>query len=475
MRSLHRFRWSLRARAFAGSRAKVLSFAAFLVALLAGIEWLFQFDFSLGIFYVLPVVVAATVMTRWQVLAAAIFCAYVRGLFNVQETQLEHTLRFCMASIAYTSCGLLVCQITESRRRALQQYARIRFEQRLRHRAEEQLRLLVESSPAAILTVDSEGKIIAANQAAHQMLGLVQEETLLDKPVSAYFPIFLNALSLSPEIEHVRTSATTWARRQDHTSFPAATWFSIYGKGNRRSLAAIIVDSSEEVRERERVHYEQLVNHNQVLAGAVSHEIRNLCSAIAVVSSNLDRQPQLAQDPDFSALKSLVSALSRLASFDLRKRQRSFAVEVSLLELVEEFGVIVGPDWTDIDRSVSWSIPENFPMLQADRHSLLQVLLNLSQNALRAVESVTNKHLHITASADDTAASIRVCDTGPGMSDASHLFQPFRPGSDGSGLGLYVSREMVKSFGGELQYVPTEQGCCFLITVPLAHSTKAKP
>ena len=183
---------------------------------------------------------------------------------------------------------------------------------------------------------------------------------------------------------------------------------------------------------------------------------------------------QLSHDPDFSALKSLVTGLSRLASFDLRKRQRSSAVEVSLLELVEEFGVIVGPDWTDIDRTVSWRIPEDFPMLQADRHGLLQVLLNLSQNALRAVESVPNKRLHIEASADDSAATIRVCDTGPGMSDVSHLFQPFRPGSDGSGLGLYVSRELVRSFGGELQHIPTEEGCCFQITVPLAHYVEEK-
>jgi len=62
---------------------------------------------------------------------------------------------------------------------------------------------------------------------------------------------------------------------------------------------------------------------------------------------------------------------------------------------------------------------------------------------------------------------LRVCDTGSGVSDASHLFKAFTPGSEGSGLGLYISREMMKSFDGDLRYIPTEEGCCFEITVPV--------
>jgi signal transduction histidine kinase len=61
------------------------------------------------------------------------------------------------------------------------------------------------------------------------------------------------------------------------------------------------------------------------------------------------------------------------------------------------------------------------------------------------------------------------------MSDTSHLFQPFRPGSDGSGLGLYVSREMVKSFGGELHHIPTPEGCCFQIIIPIVLYAEQKP
>lgn len=449
------------------NRAAVLAVAASMVAGLAALEWFFDLDYSLGLLYLFPVVLASTVVPWWQVPLAALFCAYTRGQFDLPVTPLEHWLRFLMASVAYSGCGLLVSQITSSRRKALSQYARIRFEQRLRYRAEDQLRLLAESSPAAILTIGSEGNIIAANRAANRMLGFEGNDSLVDKPVAEFFPIFLNALNLNPEIEQVSTSATTWAKRQDHSSFPAATWFSIYGTGRRRNLAAIVVDNSEEVRERERMHYEQLASHSQVLAGAVSHEIRNLCSAIAVVGSNLDRRLKLANDLDFGALKSLIEALGRLASFDLSKRHRTPPVAISLPEIAQEFRVIVEPDWSDAGGSVEWILPQDLPRLRVDPHSLLQVLLNLSQNALRASANSERKELRLEALRREDSVALIVCDAGPGVSDASHLFKAFTPGSEGSGLGLYISREMVKSFGGDLRYVPTEEGCCFEITVPV--------
>lgn len=448
------------------NRTAVLCAAAGMVCSIAALEWFFDLSYSLGLLYLVPVVLASTVVAWWQVPIVAMICAFTRGQFDLEVSPLEHWLRFTMATVAYSGSGLLVSQITASRRTALMHYARLRFEQRLRHRAESQLRLLAESSPAAILTISNEGTIVAANRAAHLMLGFEDKDSLLDRAVGDYFPIFRNALHLGPDIEDVRTSATTWAKREDQTSFPASTWFSIYGTGSQRNLAAIVVDNSEEVRDRERMHYEQLASHSQVLAGAVSHEIRNLCSAIAVVGSNLDRRLKLVNDLDFSALKNLIEALGRLASFDLSKRRRMQPVSVSLPEIAQKFSVIVDQDWSDAGGRVEWILPPDLPRLEADPHSLLQVLLNLSQNALRASAYSERKELRLEAEHRGEIVTLKVSDAGPGVSDASNLFKAFTPGSEGSGLGLYISREMAKSFDGDLRYVPTNEGCCFEITVP---------
>jgi PAS domain S-box-containing protein len=449
------------------SRGQILLIAVGMVGTLVALEGYFNFDFSLGVLYIFPVMIAATVLGRWQIVLAAIFCAYTRGLFTAEETQLEHTLRFCMATIAYTGCGLLIYQIADSRRDVLKHYSRLRYEQQMRRRAQEELRLLAESSPAAILTVDSDGTILAANRAAENIFQ--PTAPLNGQAVGRYMPVFQDALQLPSGLGEISTSATAWARRADGTLIPTTAWFSIYGEGPSRHLAAILVDMSNEVREREYAQFEQIASHDRILASAVSHEIRNLCSAIFVVASNLGRNHSLSSDPDFAALKNLATGLRDLASVDLRRSTRAPLSEVSLHELSGELRVIVGQDWTDIGGDLDWKVPSDFPHVLVNRQGLMQTLLNLSQNSLRAVEGSEQKRFVIeTSLAGDGHVILRVCDTGPGMKTEKNLFQPFRKEADGSGLGLYVSRALIESFGGQLRYEPTESGCCFVITLRAA-------
>lgn len=466
---LTRRRWRMNPviRALTASRARILATSACMVCLLVALEWRFDLEFSLGILYVIPVLTAATVLSRWQIFAAAVFCAFTRGQFWPGATRTEFWLRFAMATLAYTATGTLVSQIVRSRRTVLAHYTRVRIEQQLRRKAEEQLRLLATSSPAAILTVSAAGEIVAANRAAQAMFGL--DVKLIGKPVRMFAPLFEEALSLAREVSDIRTSARTWVTRADGSHFPAATWFSIYGDEKSRHLAAILVDVSDEVREREHALYDQLVQHNRVFAGAVSHEIRNLCSAIALVTSNLETRKLLAADPDLAALKSLVEGLSNLASFDLLNQVETEDASLSLHSLADEVRVVIGQDWEESDGCFTWSVPMDLPAVKAARHGLMQVFLNMSQNAMRAQSGRQGGVFAIEAQMRDAMhVTIAVSDNGPGVSEPRQIFQAFRSHSGSSGLGLYVSRAIIKSFGGELEYVPTEQGCRFEIVLPVA-------
>ncbi len=212
-----------------------------------------------------------------------------------------------------------------------------------------------------------------------------------------------------------------------------------------------------------------MVNYNRVLAGAVSHEIRNLCSAIAVVTSNLERRSPIAGDADFQALKSLVAGLSKLASFSLRySRSESNGAYIGGIALRRATMSSSAQDWEDIGGTIHWKISSSLTAIAADRNDLLQILLNLSQNALRAVEDCPRKELTVEASERDRQSVIQIRDTGVGISNTELLFQPFHPGSEGSGLGLYVSRAIVRSFGGDLRYIHVETGCCFEIVIPFS-------
>ncbi|HEY2040136.1 MAG TPA: PAS domain-containing sensor histidine kinase [Edaphobacter sp.] len=459
-------------RSAEGGRGQIFLIAGGLVLILVLLEWYFDFDFSLGILYIFPVMIAATILTRWQIVLAAAFCAYTRGLFTADETQLEHLLRFCMATIAYSGCGLWIYQIADSRRMVLKHYSRLRYEQQMRRRAQEELRLLAESSPAGILTMDSRGMILATNRSIETILQA--KEPLVGQEISQYVPLFHDALKLPSGLGEISTSASAWARRTDGTLVPMTTWFSIYGEGSARHLAAIVVDMSNEVREREHAQYEQIVNHDRILASAVSHEIRNLCSAIFVVASNMERSRAIALDPDFAALKNLAAGLRDLASVDLRKKTRTRLSAVRLQEIVNDVCVIIGQDWIEIGGEFDWQISEEIPAVRANRQGLIQTLLNLSQNSLRAIQGLPQPRFTIETSMQEDKVSLRICDTGPGMRRTDQLFQPFRPESDGTGLGLYVCRALIESFGGELRFEPTDTGCCFVITL-LAEHNKNQP
>jgi signal transduction histidine kinase len=207
------------------------------------------------------------------------------------------------------------------------------------------------------------------------------------------------------------------------------------------------------------------MDSNRFLAGAVAHEIRNMCSAIRVVTGNLRRHPKIVEDLDYSALNTLVESLTKIAAFELTQSKNQTGSRVDLARLLEELKVVIEPDWTEIGGTIEWELDGVLPYVHADEHALLQVFLNLSQNSLRAVQKGGTTTLAIRATAENGRAQITFSDSGPGIEDTSELFQPFRENADGSGLGLYVSRAMLRGFGGELTHVPQPAGCRFDIVV----------
>jgi PAS domain S-box-containing protein len=442
-------------------RTPVLLLAAALVAVIVALEWFQNLEHSLELFYVLPVVIAATVLNRWQTLAAAIACALIRSAFVVGLSPVQFWLDSSMALLAYVAAGMLVHEMSQNRRAILSAYSRLTTEEELRRHAQDQLRILVDSSPAAIVTLNHRAEVLAANRAAHELLGFTQPGALLGQNVADCIPVFAGALRVSHGGGMLHTSSTSWAKRANGSHFPVAVWFSTYEEAGQQRLAGILVDTSEEVRERERETLRYLTDSNRLLAGAVAHEIRNLCSAIRVTTSNLRRHPAVERDVDFGALNTLVESLMRIAAFDLTKDKDPIAARVDVTTVLEELRVVIEQDWSDAGGTIDWNVDGVLPYVHADEHALLRVFLNLSQNSLRAVQRGGEPRLHVRVAAADGQAAITFEDSGPGVDDPSILFRPFREDADGSGIGLYVSRALLRGFGGELTFVPTQKGCRF--------------
>jgi signal transduction histidine kinase len=194
-----------------------------------------------------------------------------------------------------------------------------------------------------------------------------------------------------------------------------------------------------------------------------------VCSAIAVIYENLARNGRLTKNQDFEALGSLVETLNKIASLELRQSTGGLEAKiVDLNEILDEARIVLEPYCAESDITMNWNIPEKLPYVWADRHGLLQVLLNLTKNSRRALEGAGLKRIDVLVAVEHGIVSIRVTDTGPGIASTENLFQPLQKGADSTGLGLFLSRAFMRSLRGDLRYDPEAAGCCFVIELVMA-------
>ena len=113
--------------------------------------------------------------------------------------------------------------------------------------------------------------------------------------------------------------------------------------------------------------------------------------------------------------------------------------------------------------SLTWDVEDPLPLVQADHHSLLQVFVNLARNSRQALENTPVRQVRIATSVEDDVVLVRFHDSGPGVSRPEELFRPFQTGAHSFGLGLYISRAILRSHGGGLRYDPEESGSCFTV------------
>ena len=138
---------------------------------------------------------------------------------------------------------------------------------------------------------------------------------------------------------------------------------------------------------------------------------------------------------------------------------------VQLGPVLDELRVLIESVCRDSEIELEWTATDQSRSVWADHYGLIQVFLNLLKNSRRALESVSEKRIKISTVHDERSVIIRLQDTGPGISDPQILFHAFQRGAESTGLGLYVSRALMKSFGGDLSFEPAEHGCTFAVTL----------
>jgi two-component system sensor kinase FixL len=445
---------------FQGSKQAVLIKACVLIAAVALIDWRVNAEVPLGFLYLVPMLMIGSVAGRGSIVAFACICTSLAERFsdlgwNVRTGTSRDVLYFA----AFIGAGFFIRELNRSRLAAAEHLHAIELERDARTEAEEQLRILIDSSPVAVVTADAAGVVLMANSAAARLLGVVHSD-LAGRVIYKYLPALTNVSMKESAEHHLRAVMQARGQREDGEVFLADICFSTYRTNVGTRLTAMVMDASEDLRTHEVSGLHQLLEGSRIAVSALSHEIRNVCGAIAVVHRNLKRTASLAGSKDFEALGGLVVALERIASVNLRQSD-SQATEVDLIVLLDELKIVVTPSLADESIMVQWIIEPGLPLVWAERSSLMQVFLNLIANSTRALAKTSPRSLFICARSVDDKVLVEISDSGGGVPNPEHLFRPFQAGAEATGLGLYLSRAFMRSFSGDLRYLRLENGSCF--------------
>ena len=209
------------------------------------------------------------------------------------------------------------------------------------------------------------------------------------------------------------------------------------------------------------------------LTASIAHEIRNPLSAISHAGELLAES--LSHDASVSKLTGIIqrhsvrmnSIIETILEMSRRKNVEPTVVVLSpwLEKLVEEYCEIKHIPARQI--ALISSVP--LARICTDEEQLHQVMWNLIDNAWHYADKEQEQpvEIRITLQADDI--NIDVIDNGAGVSPQAmqHLFEPFHSErSGGTGLGLYLARELCQANGARLNYLH-EFGSCFRISYPM--------
>ena len=398
---------------------------------------------------------------------AAVFFAAVASIAMLGETFFG-TLYGGYSRVNYTQAGLLgaACFGTAILASALAERAR-RSEALAAARAldiEHLSRLnehIVRRMRAGIMVLDGDGAVVLANDAAAEILGcdsgtLRGSLAIISMPVDDAYRRWLS------------NGENPGASVAAHGSINALVSFTELGahEPDQHGTLVFLEDAAET---RQRVQQLKLASLGRLTA-SIAHEIRNPLGAISHAAQLLSESPDLrAQDKRLTDI--VLQQSQRVNSIienvmTIGRRQVVVSESFALRPWLEEFCSELEERFSLADDALVVRCPDTDITIRMDKSQLRQVLWNLSENGLRYATGTPLLSFAAGLIESNGRPFLEIFDSGPGLSDAiaDRLFEPFATTeSQGTGLGLYIARELCESNQASLQLIARQPGCRFRI------------
>jgi PAS domain S-box-containing protein len=372
-----------------------------------------------------------------------------------------------------------------------------------RERAHEAFKsAMVDHAPVAIITTGGsagEGRIADFNPAAEQMFGVAREAALGRELAEVVLPE--SARGERRRLGYGQTGVPTTGRHASGREFPMRLIsFRVQIDGQPFDTAFITDLSAERQasaqieRQREALRQSEKLSAMGTLLAGVAHELNNPLAIVMGRASLLEEKVNSAgADPlledDARRIREAAERCGRIVRtfLNMARQKPPERHAVALNDIVQAAADMLGYTMRSHGIDVKLQLAGGMPVVQADADQLGQVALNLMVNAQQAMASVAGfdgpRQLTVSTGVELQRAGqpqreprvwLRVADTGPGVPAAvrERLFEPFfttKAAGFGTGLGLSVSRSIVREHGGELMLELRDgPGASFRLSLPIS-------
>ncbi|HWS55733.1 MAG TPA: ATP-binding protein [Pyrinomonadaceae bacterium] len=355
-------------------------------------------------------------------------------------------------------------------------------------RERDRLDLILEHVGHPIAVCDSSGKFILFNQRAER---LFQESG--ETPARAARAVRNNSVKLTSFISTLASGGETGRQAEieiidpetgDSLPMEITSAEVADARGQVTAVVSILHDLSE-IRELERRRVEQQLFESEKLAAvgrlaaSIAHEVNNPLEAIKNSLYLLSTGKGGEQHERFlDVARKETERVSHIIRQMLGFARRSGEVEwVDANHLLEETLILVEKKMRQARVEVARRFDAGLPRVRARADQLRQVFLNLMLNAQQAIEGAGR--ITIATSRYEQALqptiSVQISDTGRGISEAdvARIFEPFfSTRTKGTGLGLWVTQDIVRHHGGRIEVTSAEgRGTTFNIILPVDSPT----
>lgn len=302
---------------------------------------------------------------------------------------------------------------------------------------------IVENLPFGVVACDREGSPICINASASAMLAREEERDEQGRTLQMILAQMVRREDVLPA--PARLTGPTGKSRD----YEFGVWQLREPDGSRWGVLCTIDDVTYKKLMEERSSEDEKLAYTGKLAADVAHEIRNPLAGIRAGIQVVSRK--VTQERDQKLCQGMVREVDRVNLLienllNLSRRRESQKTTVNLNVLFDELSMLYFK--VAENKNITWKAAvEGSLWLYADEGELRQVLINLINNAVKAMPD--GGSLTVRAWKDETGVKLSVEDTGLGM-DQEKLAQVLRKGGAG-GLGLSIVRRLLNSNGGALE------------------------